>query len=107
MGGVRVKANGPLFSKSYRPLLKPAVKAALEYGKSVIQSNTPVLTGNLKKNWTYETRRNTITNLTPYADFVENGTSRFKGRGMIARSMADIEAYFIQAVEQQVKKLGG
>ncbi len=107
MGGIKFKANGPLFNKERRSILKPAIKLTLEFGKSTIQSNTPVRTGNLRSNWAYETRSNSIYNLTPYAEFVENGTKRFQGRGMIARSTDDIEQFFIMAVEEQIAKLGG
>jgi hypothetical protein len=106
MGGIKFKANGPLFSRERRSILKPAIKSTLEYGKSVIQDNTPVLTGNLRRRWAYETRSNSIYNLAPYAEFVENGTKHFAARGMIARSVGQIEDFFIKAVEQEIAKLG-
>ena len=99
-----IKVKGPLFD-GRRDLLNPAIDSTLKYGKTTLQINTPVVTGNLRKNWETETR--TIFNDTPYAYYVENGTRSFTGRGMIARSVSDIEEFFIKAIEEQVKKLGG
>ena len=99
-----IKYKGPLF-EGRRDFLKPAIRQTLEYGKTTLQSNTPVVTGNLRKNWHYETARAIVFNDTPYAYYVENGTRSFTGRGMIARSLADIEICFIQSIEEQLNKL--
>ena len=101
-----IKVKGPLFD-GRRELLNPAIKSTLEYGKTTLQTNTPVVTGNLRKNWHYLTAQKSVWNDTPYAYYVENGTRNFTGRGMIARSVSDIEEFFIKAIEEQVKKLGG
>lgn len=101
-----IRVKGPLFD-GRRELLTPAIKSTLKYGKTTLQTNTPVVTGNLRKNWHYSTEQKSVWNDTPYAYYVENGTRHFTGRGMIARSVTDIEEFFIKAIEEQVKKLGG
>lgn len=61
------------------------------------QRNTPVRTGTLRRSWTVEKAtpssfKAVLGTAVPYAPFVEFGTRRMAGRGMLQRALDDTRA---------------
>lgn len=101
-----ISYEGPLF----RGKVTPAIQAALEDTKAfaalTVRNRTPVDTGNLKANWSFESTKNGLryVNSAPYAGFVELGTSKMAGRFMLSSSLPDIQDHFNQSLATEVGK---
>lgn len=97
---------GKLFSDSAEitPAIARAANIAKTYGLALIKARTPVDTSKLKGNWQARLEGNGIrfTNDTPYAGFVEFGTSRMAPRAMLTKSLMDIEETFVDALYSDI-----
>lgn len=71
-------------------LVKYKQEYAIEFQQRV-EERTPVLTGALKRGWLNKLTRTgfTISNIQPYASYVENGTEKMAPRGMIATTLLE------------------
>lgn len=94
-------------------VISPGIKAALEgtreFAALTVRSRTPVDTGRLKSQWNFDISGNGIRfkNSTPYAGFVEYGTSKMAPRAMLTRSLPDIQDYFNKSLANEIgKRLG-
>lgn len=72
-------------------LVKFKKEFAMEFQQRV-EHKTPVLTGALKKGWITKTTQTgfNISNIMPYASYVENGTPFMAPRAMIALTVVEI-----------------
>lgn len=71
-------------------LVKFKQEFAMEF-QSRVEERTPVLTGALKKGWLTKLTQTgfTISNIQPYASYVENGTEKMAPRAMIATTLVE------------------
>lgn len=101
---MRVRVFGPLFEVGIVPrLLGRATRETMEYGKGVIREDTPILTGRLRAGW--ESDQSTIYNEVPYCRWVEEGTRRMNGRGMVRKNLPAIRVYYLKAIARQIGSL--
>lgn len=99
----KVRLIGPLWAKDAGDrVLDAATAETLKFGKGLIQSLTPVRSGDLQAGW--QTDKSTIYNEVPYCRYVDEGTSRMEGRFMTQRSIPQIEAYYVGAIQKQVRR---
>lgn len=68
-----------------------------------IQAITPVDTGELRDGF-FVDRDGTIKNFTFYGDWVEKGTSKMRGRWMVARSIPQIGQRMARKVGDQIDR---
>lgn len=102
-----VRLIGPLWAPGiFDKAIEKAQKRTTRYGKRLIQSRTPVDTGNLRSKW-YTTQTDII-NDEYYAGFVEYGTIFFDGYFMAKDSTNEIEDYYLEQLKKQISKdVGG
>jgi hypothetical protein len=99
-----VKVSGNLFRLGVTDgVLKRATKDTLEGGKKLIQKETPVDTGLLKKSWHYRTAQRMIYNEVPYSVWVEGGTRKMAARRMAGNSIPAIA----QLYEERIRHYAG
>jgi len=90
--------------------VRESIKETAQFARNLLPKNTPVDTGILARSWRVSVgdRIMTIANPTPYAGFVEYGTSRMAARGMLAKSIPEIESHFKSTLESKIQsKLSG
>jgi HK97 gp10 family phage protein len=97
---------GKLFDGStpITPAIARAANIAGAYGRGLVAAYTPVATGRLKSSWDLKLEGGgvRITNGTPYASFVENGTRKMSARSMVARAMPEIQDVFIDELYKEI-----
>lgn len=98
---VQVRLIGPLWAPGiFKKITDPATATTVKWGKDLIQSRTPVKTGNLRSQWM--TSENTIFNDEYYTNFVEYGTIFFEGYFMAYNSTKEIEAFYIKEIQREI-----
>jgi hypothetical protein len=105
----KIRVTGSLFRPgASQRAINAATKETLEFGKGVIQENTPVDTGLLKREWHYRTSERMIFNEVPYSVWVEGGTKKMAARGMAFYMLPHIAKYYEEAIARHAKReLGG
>lgn len=103
---LNVSLIGPLWAPEFfKNITDRAVEKTVKYGKELIQSRTPVDTGNLQSKWM--ANESQIINEEYYANFVEYGTIFMDGRFMMTDSTKEIETFFIRAIRDETVKTAG
>lgn len=104
---VDVRLIGPLWAPGvFKRVIERAQATTVDYGKRLIQSRTPVDTGNLRAKW-YTTKTD-IVNDEYYSSFVEYGTIFFDGRFMATNSINEIEDRYLKEIKNEINSsIGG
>lgn len=84
---IRVDKFGRVFEPKViqNHVIEASNKRVLDYGLTVVQSFTPVRTGNARDNW-YTDRKLSIINDVSYVPYLEYGTRYIAPKRMAARS---------------------
>lgn len=104
---------GELFSAPFKNKMNVALEAAAkktrDFSVAIVGSRTPVKTGRLKKSWQFTLEGHGIRylNQTPYAAFVELGTSKMAPRAMLTSSIPEITAFFEKETIKSLSKVTG
>lgn len=87
--------------------VEQAIAETLDFGKTIIARRTPVLTGRLQSEWrtSRSGREGKIYNDVPYGVYVEYGSARRAPRGMMARSVGQIEHRLERAINNKLEAL--
>lgn len=103
-----ISFHGALFTEGsdITPAITKAAHVAKAYGLGLVKARTPVDTSELKSNWKAALEANGIryVNDTPYAAYVEHGTSKMLGRHMLGDSLTDIETVFYNELSREIGK---
>jgi len=100
-----IKYSGNLWSEpNVTPEVRDAMKEVREFAQSLIESRTPVDTGEMRSRWQVSTgdRLLSIINPTYYAGFVEFGTRRMAARNCLTGALPAIEKRFTELVLEKV-----
>lgn len=100
--------KGPFFKKGYiKRLVEGAVEETLDYGVTQIQEKTPVRTGKLQSGFIGQRKGlvGEINNDVYYYEWVEKGTQSFSGRGMVKRSIPEINRYLQRKINDAIDKI--
>lgn len=99
-----INYQGDLFKGKPTEAIKEALEETREYAALAVRGRTPVDTGRLKSEWQFKLKGNglSIENPTPYAIFVELGTSKMAPRAMLRRSLPGIQDTFQRALARNV-----
>ncbi len=100
--------NAP-FKNKMNVALEAAAKKTKDFSDKLVKSKTPVQTGKLQKNWQFILEGHGIRylNQTPYAAFVELGTSKMAPRAMLTRSLPEIVVFFEKETLKSLSKVTG
>lgn len=101
-----IKTTGTLWSSpKITKEVKNAIKKTAEFAKGVIQEDTPVATGEMKRSWRvvpYE-RSLLIVNRANHAGFIEYGTKFITPRRPMGKNMDRIARYFKETLVADIK----
>ncbi len=102
-----ISFHGELFQGN---VISPAIKKAAHdtrlFATLLVRSRTPVKTGKLYTSWRFKEEGNGIrfTNDAPYAAYVEFGTRKMAARGMLTRSLPEIQDHFHRSLARELGK---
>lgn len=97
--GGDIRYYGQLFTNSGKTIpraVQKAITSTQAFAELTLKANTPVDTGRLRASWNVmQTKKGlALTNVAPYAIYVEMGTKKMRARNMVGNSMPQISAHF-------------
>lgn len=84
--------------------VRAAIKATAKYALPLIQGDTPVRTGLMRRSWRISAgdRSLKITNSAPYAGFIEYGTTKITPRRPLGKNVDGIVQHFRNTLSESI-----